>query len=114
MSLCDTKVSEAETLDGGLDVVGGFGPAQWRWIGIDGVDIAEDGGFEVLGGSVNAAAQLLFGEEGEEALDLVEPGGRGRRVMDLPAGMAGEPVAGNAASAAPGSAPKPACSGTSS
>ena len=85
--------AQAEALDGGQDVVSGLGPAEGSWIGVDGLDVAEDGFFELSGGAMDTAAQLLFCEHGEEALDLVQPGGAGRREVDVPAGMACEPVA---------------------
>ena len=42
---------------------------------------------------MDAAANLFFGEIGEEALDLVELRGRCRGVVDLPARSLSEPVA---------------------
>ena len=42
---------------------------------------------------MRAAADLALGEQREEALDLVEPGGRGRGEVDVPARSLGEPVA---------------------
>ena len=41
---------------------------------------------------MNPAPELLFGQEREGALDLVEPGGAGRREVDMPAGMPGQPA----------------------
>ena len=35
----------------------------------------------------------VVGQQGEEPLDLVDPGGRGRREVDVPARPLGEPVA---------------------
>ena len=40
---------------------------------------------------MNHAPELLFGQECEEALDLIEPGGACRREVDMPAGMPGMP-----------------------
>ena len=34
--------SQAEALDGGEDVVGGLGPSEGSWIGVDGVDVVAD------------------------------------------------------------------------
>ena len=42
---------------------------------------------------MDAASQLLFGQQSEEALDLVQPGGTGRREMDVPARMTSKPFA---------------------
>ena len=91
--LRDLQVGKAEPLDGCQDVVGGFGPNERPGVGIDGLDISFDGGFQFRGGAVDATADLLFAEIGKEALDLVEPGGRCRRVVDVPARPLGEPVA---------------------
>ena len=41
----------------------------------------------------NAAPQGAFGEECEEALDLIDPRGAGRREVDVPARPLGKPVA---------------------
>ena len=89
----DFESSEAEAVDGGKDVVGGFGPAEGLWLGVVGVDVGMNVGFEGLGRAMDAAADLLVGEQGKEALDLADPGGRGRGEVDVPAGALGEPVA---------------------
>jgi hypothetical protein len=34
LCVCGAEVAEAEALDGGEDVVGGFGPAERFWIGL--------------------------------------------------------------------------------
>ena len=65
--------SLAESFDGSQDVVGGFGPAEWLGIGVAGSDIAVDGGFELSRRAMGAALDLLFGQQREEALDLVDP-----------------------------------------
>ena len=39
-----------EPFDGGEDVIGGFCPAEGFWIGIAGVDVGGNGGFELGGG----------------------------------------------------------------
>src|SRR5947208_874733 len=59
--------------DRGQDVVGGFGPAKGLGVGIAGVDVAGDSGLQRDSGAVGAALDLLVGEQGEEALDLVDP-----------------------------------------
>ena len=84
---------EAEALDGGEDIVGGFGLDEGFGVGINGFDVTGDGAFEFGGGAMCAAADLVFGQVGEEAFDLIDPRGRGRRVMHLPARPFGEPVA---------------------
>jgi hypothetical protein len=41
---------------------------------------------------VDAAPDLLVGDQGEEALDLIDPGRGGRREVDVPARPLGQPV----------------------
>ena len=43
--------------------------------------------------AVDAAAELPLGEQGEEALDLIEPGGAGRGMVDVPVRALEQPVA---------------------
>ena len=47
--------------------------------------------FELAGGGVDTPAQLFAGEFGEPAFDLVDPGGRCRREMDMIVGPTREP-----------------------
>ena len=63
-----------------------------RGSGVDGVDVVPDGLLEFLGRAMNPAPELFLGQECEEALDLVEPGGAGGREVDMPAGMPGQPT----------------------
>ena len=46
---------------------------------------------EVGGGHERAATDSALGDEGEEAFDLVEPGGVGGREVSVPTRTAGEP-----------------------
>src|SRR3954468_6067304 len=55
------------------------------------VEIAVDSGLEVDDRSEDAALQAPLGERGEEGLDGVEPGARGRGEVEGKAGVAGEP-----------------------
>ena len=71
--IVDVECSPAEAVDGGEDIVGGLGPAERSGIAVAGVDVLLDGGFEFGRRSVGAALDLLFGQESEEALDLVDP-----------------------------------------
>jgi hypothetical protein len=54
---------------------------------------AVDGGLEVGDGSEDAAFETALGQDGEETLDGVEPGGRGRGEVERPARMARQPLA---------------------
>jgi hypothetical protein len=64
----------AEALDGCQDIIGGFGPAERLGRGISDVDIGGDRVFQFGDGSMRSAPDLLFGQECEEALDLIDPG----------------------------------------
>lgn len=46
---------------------------------------------EVGGGNERATTDSALGDEGEEAFDLVEPGGVGGREVNVPTRTAGEP-----------------------
>jgi hypothetical protein len=66
-------IVSTEALNGSQDVIGGFGPSERFWIGV--VSFDERGDVGPKGGDtpIDAAPDLLIGEEREEALDLVEP-----------------------------------------
>ena len=77
--------------DGGDDFVGIGGPCEGFGLGVVLVEEAVDGGLKVGDGAEDAALQAPLGQDGEEALDGVEPGARGRREVEGPALMAREP-----------------------
>src|SRR6185312_797919 len=83
-NLGEVERFETEGLDGGENVVGGFGPAEALGVGVDGVEVGEDRGFQFRGRAVDVATDLLFGDVGEEALDLIDPGAGGRREVNMP------------------------------
>lgn len=64
--------------DGLEDGIGGFGPHEGLWVVIVGLDEGDDGGFQFEHAAVDAALNLLVGEQREPTLDLIEPGGAGR------------------------------------
>src|SRR5262245_5734336 len=76
----------AEALDGGEDVVGGLDPAEGTRIGVAGVDEGLNGHHKFADRSVGAALDLFFRQERKETLDLVDPGGGGRREVGVPVG----------------------------
>src|SRR5215208_2554307 len=78
-------------VDGGDDLIGISGPDEGLGVMVGLVEIAVDGGLEVDDRSEDAALQAPLGESGEEGLDGVEPGARGRGEVEGKAGVAGEP-----------------------
>jgi hypothetical protein len=64
----------AEALDGSEDVVGELGLTERPWIRVVGVDEGADVSLVRLGGTLDAAPDLLVGDQGKEASDLVDPG----------------------------------------
>jgi hypothetical protein len=66
-------IVSAEAFDGSKDVVGGLGPSERLGIGVVSIDERSDVSPESGDATIDAAPDLLIGEEREEALDLVEP-----------------------------------------
>ena len=58
---------------------------------VSGGDVTGDRRFEVFDRTEDTTFQALPGEPGEEALDGIQPGARGRREVERPARMLGEP-----------------------
>src|SRR5437870_8776304 len=75
----------------GEDGVSGFGPEEGFGAGVVLGEISIDGGLQVDDRAEHAAADALPGHLGEEVLDRVEPGGRGRGEVESPARMARQP-----------------------
>src|ERR1035437_501436 len=67
----------------GQDLVGGLGPDERLRVLVVDVEVAEDGRLELGGAAMRAAADLLLGEEREEALDEVDPGRSGRCEVEM-------------------------------
>jgi hypothetical protein len=63
----------AEALNSGEDAVGRLGPWEGPGICVVNVDEGADVVLQLLGGPVDAAPDVLVGEQGEAALDLVDP-----------------------------------------
>src|SRR5665213_3549133 len=61
------------------------GPRKGTSRGVVGLDEGADLVDEVLGAEERSASDLALRDEGEPAFDLIEPGGIGRRVMDMEA-----------------------------
>ena len=79
--------------DGSDDFVGIGDPLEGFGMCVVIFEEAIDGGLEVGHGSEDAAFEAALGEGCKEALDGVEPGGRGRREVECPARMARDPLA---------------------
>ena len=91
MFLSGLNGSGAEALDACQNVVCRLRPSEGFGIVIDGVDVILDGLFQFLRGAMNTASQLLFGQQGKQALDLVQPRSAGRGEVDMPVRPLGEP-----------------------
>jgi hypothetical protein len=69
----------------GEDLVGRFDPKERLGSFVVGGDEFADGGLQFADAAVNAAADLLVGEFGKPALDQIDPGPIGGRVVDMEA-----------------------------
>ena len=85
--------SLAEAFDSCEDVVGTLGPSEGLGIGVVGVEVGCDGRLQFRGRLVCAAPDLIVGDQAKEALDLIDPGRRSLRIVHMPEGALGEPVA---------------------
>ena len=79
--------------DGSDDFAWVGGPGEWLGVSVRLVEESVDGGLEIDDRPEDAALEASFGEFGEEALDGIEPGRRGWRVVEDEARMALEPGA---------------------
>ena len=59
---------------------------------VDRLDVGSDRPFQLFSGAVDAAADLLFGDGGEEALDQIDPGAGGRGEVNMPSRSRAEPL----------------------
>src|SRR5580765_8759339 len=89
---CCRGTGAAPAFDGSDDFVGVGGPDEWFWVIVGLGNEAIDGDLKIDDRSEDAASQTPLGELGEEGLDGVEPGARGRGEVEDEARMAGEPV----------------------
>jgi hypothetical protein len=58
---------------------------EWPWVGVVLIDEGVDRGMERGDTAVDAAPDLSFRRQAEEAFDLIEPGRTGRGEMHMPA-----------------------------
>ena len=73
------------------DGISALGPDERLGLGIVGLNESGDVGLEVLDTAMDAALDLLVGEQREPAFDLIKPGGAGRCEVQVTARVAGEP-----------------------
>ena len=73
------------------DGIGCLDPDEWLGVVIVGLNEGSNVGLELIDAAMGAALDLLVGEQREPAFDLVEPGGAGRREVEVVARVAGEP-----------------------
>ena len=73
------------------DFVGIGGPLEGLRVGVVIVEESVDRGLEVGDGPEDAALETALGQDGEKSLDGIEPGGRSRREVERPTGMARQP-----------------------
>ena len=81
------------TSDGSDDFIGIGGPHEGLGVIVGLLQEAVDGGLEIDNRAEGTAFEAAFGQFGEEALDRIEPRGRGRGVMEDKAGVSVEPGA---------------------
>ncbi len=86
LGVADFEYCEAKVLYGGGKVASRLGPSELFGLVVDGLDLVADRAFQLAGRAVHAAADLFFGQVGEELLELVEPRRRGGREVDMPSG----------------------------
>jgi hypothetical protein len=85
-------VNGSNSFERTLDLGGGLGPAEGAEVFIPVVNVAQDGGFELLERIETAPANSLTGDQGEPALNQIEPRGTGRGKVDMKIAMDLEPL----------------------
>src|ERR1700690_2963339 len=75
----------------GLDGFCSRGPDEGVGVPVDGGDVAGNRAFEVMDRAKDASLETLASELGEEAFHGIEPGAGGRREVERPSRMFGEP-----------------------
>src|ERR1700737_4851769 len=86
------RSSLAKSTDAGEDLIRGLDPDEGCGVLVVSSDVELNRSLKLTRAAVSAAADLLLGEHPKPALDLVDPGTVGGRVMDLEAGMAEQPA----------------------
>ena len=83
---------QTETLDALQDFVGTLRPAEWLGVAVTFCGVREEIRGELLDAAVHAPMELVLRQDREPRLDLVEPGTRRRREVQVIAWMLGEPA----------------------
>src|SRR5271169_58675 len=81
-----------ESGDAGEDFVGGLGPDERLWVFVIDVQVLADGALQLEGAAMGAAFDLASADQGEPALDKVEPGARSGREVHVKSRMTSEPT----------------------
>ena len=84
--------SQSKSSDAGEDVIGSLDPYERLRIGVVSSEIQADGVLQCTRAAVAAAPDLLLGECPKPTFDLVDPGGVGRREVQVEPGMAQQPT----------------------
>jgi len=87
-----STVNKFSITDAAFDLGGGFNPAKGLGVVVPVGEVAGDGAFQPADAVKAAAADGLGGNQGEPALDQVEPRGAGRREVQMEAGMGRAPI----------------------
>ncbi len=86
------RSSYAKSRDIGEDLVRGLDPCEGLGVIVMGGQKETDGVLESAGAAVSPSAELLLGEQSEPTLHLVDPGGVGRREMEMKPCVAKKPA----------------------
>src|SRR5207237_7036867 len=81
------RSSQAKSLDAGEDLVGRLDLDERLGLFIVGGEVEPDCVLESAGAAMSAAPKLLLSQGGEPPLDLIDPGGIGRREVEVEARM---------------------------
>jgi hypothetical protein len=73
-------------------LVSGFGPDEGFWMAVVEFEVVADRVLQFADTAMDAATQLFFSEACEPAFDQIEPGGAGRREVQVEAWMTQQPA----------------------
>lgn len=67
-------------------------PLEWHGISVVFVEVVGDGFLKCTNASERSSSNAFVGDLRKEAFDLIDPGGAGRREMNVISRMSGEPT----------------------